>query len=691
MRTQTSFFAAIAAVATAACHSSDATAPTDAGVDVAGEAAVAVSMRFTRAAGLYDAPLPSDDLRHADGTVDLSKFPNPNAIDLMNQVVTMASASGFSTSGGVFFQLTGSIDGVTLPTLAESITPTSGAFLLAIDPTAPDYQKRYPVVLHFDDDGGPFGSPNMLSLLPLQGVPLRPNERYAAVVTTAIVPGISPEMQALASGAAPDGMSADVLAEYTSAISEIAKVGTPSSALSGVAVFTTSSPTDAIGVMKTAIHALPVPAPDAPWTANEVFDGYCVYSTTLKMPDFQHGTAPYTNPSDGGGWQFDATGTPVFGSYQETTLTVTIPRSPMPPGGYPLVVFIQTGAGGLRALVDRGAQATNGGPPITPGSGPAQDFAAVGMAGLQLWLPLEGTRNPSTLDEDFAIVNVSNILALRDNFRESALELTITPDIAKALAIDVSKCPGATLPTGATTASLDTTKLALFGHSLGAWIAPLALAWDDRFQTAILSGAGGSWIENVIDKQMPVDVAPLVAILLGYPTYTRSLTTNDIALTLFQWAAEPSDPMVYDRRIVREVATGESPRNVLMVQGIVDHYILPSIADATSLPLGLDLAGPALDSSAPELADEPWIVPMLAYSGRSQISLPASGNVTSPSGPAHTAVLVQHLGDAIEDGHEVIFQTEAPKHQYRCFLASWLAGATPKVPVDDAEDAPCPP
>ena len=42
-----------------------------------------------------------------------------------------------------------------------------------------------------------------------------------------------------------------------------------------------------------------------------------------------------------------------------------------------------------------------------------------------------------------------------------------------------------------------------------------------------------------------------------------------------------------------------------------------------------------------------------------------------------------------EDGHEVVFQTDGPKHQYQCFLASWLSGP-PVVPVDDTRDAACP-
>jgi len=51
--------------------------------------------------------------------------------------------------------------------------------------------------------------------------------------------------------------------------------------------------------------------------------------------------------------------------------------------------------------------------------------------------------------------------------------------------------------------------------------------------------------------------------------------------------------------------------------------------------------------------------------------------------------VTQHHEDGIEDGHEVMFQTDVPKHEYQYFLASWLTG-TPSVPADASRDAPCP-
>jgi pimeloyl-ACP methyl ester carboxylesterase len=321
-------------------------------------------------------------------------------------------------------------------------------------------------------------------------------------------------------------------------------------------------------------------------------------------------------------------------------------------------------------------------PPLEPGEGPARYFARAGFAGIEVDGPIGGLRNTTGGDEQFLVFNVGNISAMRDNIRESAMELDVIAHVGVGLQLDASACPGASA-----TASFDATHVAIMGHSMGAWIAPLVLASEPAFGAAILSGAGGSYVANIIDKQKPTPPAGIIAALLDYRNHDYQLDRHDPGLTLLQWAAEPSDPQAYTADIVHPPA-GTAPRSLLMLQGIVDHYILPSIADATSLSLGLDEAGPAYDGDNAELASlgQPVLAPLLPLIGRAQIGLPATANIDAHT----TAVVVQHPGDAIEDGHEVVFQTEPPKHQYRCFLASWLASGAPTVPADGSEDAPCP-
>src|SRR6185503_15965032 len=113
----------------------------------------------------------------------------------------------------------------------------------------------------------------------------------------------------------------------------------------------------------------------------------------------------------------------------------------------------------------------------------------------------------------------------------SALELTLLADALPAITFDAHDCPGA----GAAPAAFDGAHLALMGHSMGAWIAPLALAFQPSFGATILSGAGGSYIANVMDKIKPVEVRPLAEALLDFDMDNRSLDAHDPALTFVEW------------------------------------------------------------------------------------------------------------------------------------------------------------
>ncbi len=346
--------------------------------------------------------------------------------------------------------------------------------------------------------------------------------------------------------------------------------------------------------------------------------------------------------------------------------------------------FIRTGGGTDRPLVDRGPEATDGGPPIAPGTGPALYFAMAGMAGAEVDGPHEDLRNITNDNEDYLMFNINNAGALRDNVRESAAEYALFAHTLAALQLDVSDCPGTTSP-----ATFDATRMGLMGHSMGSTIAPLVLQAEPRYKVVVLSGAGASWIENIVWKQLPLDIAPVVDLLLRYNQLDppRNVTEDDPVLTMLQWSVEPADPLVYTRALLQDVAPGQAPRQVLMEQGIVDHYIMPPIANATSLSLGLDMAGTPLDATSAELIADgtPTLESVLQFSGRSQIALPVMGNFTS----GVTAVVIQHPGDGIEDGHEMVFQTDPPKREYRCFLQTWVAGQTPLVPLPGDVDGAC--
>src|SRR5262249_53506066 len=133
-----------------------------------------------------------------------------------------------------------------------------------------------------------------------------------------------------------------------------------------------------------------------------------------------------------------------------------------------------------------------------------------------------------------------------------------------------------------------------------------------------------------------------------------------------------------NRRILTEPQGAE--HHVLMVQGIVDHYILPPMSNATALSMGLDLAGDALDSGSKALSGFSPFLSVAPLAGRGQKAYPASGNF-DPSGLGpRTAVMVQRPEDGILDGHLVLFQEDGPKYQMKCFLESFAKGV-PVVPA----------
>ncbi|MBW2453790.1 MAG: hypothetical protein JRI68_04740 [Deltaproteobacteria bacterium] len=649
--------------------------------DPALSAPARVRLDFDHPGGFFDAPFPSDHRLAADGTVDMSGYPNPDDIPFVSAMLTLldGEADGFGQSSGVFFATTAAVDETTLPTLHQSVESDATVFLVGIDPSSPDYLERTPVTVQFTADAGPFGDANLLSLVPLQGIPMRSRTRYAAVVTTGVTDGTGlplaqPEpLKSLISGEPPVGMSDAAAETYQAALDGLAALGLGLDRIAAVAAFTTWDATSGMTALVDHARTLPTPQPLSGWTQTDLFDEYCVYQTTLEMPVYQQGDPPY---SDGGGGITFEGGEPVFDRHEEARVVVTVPRATMPTGGWPTALMVRTGGGGDRPLVDRGVRDEDGEVAV-PGSGPALHFTRAGYAGVTVDGPHGGIRNITGDDEQFLMFNIGNPAAMRDNIRQSALELALMVDVIEELTLDVSDCPD-----GDPAASFDTGTLAIMGHSMGATISPLTLATEPRYGAAILSGAGGSWIENVVHKQSPVAIRPLAEVLLNYLTHQRQLHEHDPVLTLLQWAGEPADPPLFARAITREA---DAPRHVLMLQGIVDTYILPPIANATSLSLGLDLACEALDAGHGELADYRPLEELLVYSGAEAIALPASGNLAGT-----TAVVIQHAEGPVEDGHEVMFQTEPPKHQYRCFLESLRSG-TPTVPVGASEDGPCAP
>jgi dienelactone hydrolase len=618
-----------------------------------------VRLDFRRSTSFWDAPFPSASLVDDAGRVTLGAFPNPGRVALVDQgVALLEGATGFGLASGVFFRLEVPLDPSSLPSVLDSRDPSRSSVVLL------DLESRraHPAAVHYAPDGGPFATTQWLAVLPANGVPLLPARRYAVLVTTRVretsgaplVP--SPVVEALAEGAAVDGLSESARAAHQAALDVALEVGLGPEQLAGLTTFTTHDPTAGLAAQVALARARPPPEVSA-LTLSSTHAEFCVFEGTTTLPDYQAGAPPYAEV--GGQWSSEARAAP-------SRVVLTVPRlaagAPLP-----LVVFVRTGGGGDRPLVDRGVRDAVG-RVLTPASGPARELAQAGVAGLSIDGPHGGPRNPSGADEQFLMFNFLNPGALRDNVRQSALELALLPALIAGLEVDATGC----VPSGGRL-RFDTARLGLMGHSMGATIAPLAAWAAPEYRALVLSGAGASWLENLLHKQKPLPVRPLAEALLGYTERGVTLAAHDPVLSLVQWAIEPADPLVY--------APALSAPHVLMLQGIVDHYIMPPIAEALSTALTLEQGGPSLDVLTPELAAFPGLAEARRLSGAAAPPYPIA-----PASGQPTRVVVQHAADGVEDGHEVMFQTDGAKTQYRCFWRTFAAGA----PVVIAPDAACP-
>jgi pimeloyl-ACP methyl ester carboxylesterase len=303
--------------------------------------------------------------------------------------------------------------------------------------------------------------------------------------------------------------------------------------------------------------------------------------------------------------------------------------------------------------------------------------------------------------------DVCNPSAIADNIRESAIEAALVPRLLlnEHFVVDgLDAC-------GLGGIKFDENRLGLMGHSMGATIAPLVLALEPRFRSIVMSGANVSYIENFPTKEQPFQLASTLEQMLSLK---YCLDEFELLPSLFEWAEEQSDPAVYEPIVV-----GRRPvPDVLMIQGIGDHYVPSPVANASSLGLELDVAGPTYDGRDPHLCpnskdDVPImmcggarrypispVVPLLkTVLGRKQIDPIPKGGVAN-NRPGATGGVAQYERDRLcrQDGHEVAYQIAKARWQYRCFLKSFAQGQArisappPGDPADDSKeiDADCP-
>ncbi|MFT3771026.1 MAG: hypothetical protein QM820_36895 [Minicystis sp.] len=668
----------------AACSSSPAGNPMDSD---GGPPGVRALMSFEASAGFFDAPFPIEHRRAGDGTLRLEGFPDPAKSGALAQILALAAASptGFSPNGAIFVRFDGAVDAARLPSVRDSVAPDSPLFLVNVSAGSPRYGERVPIDARFKAIAETYSPENLLAVMPYPGLPLQPETTYALVVRRSLGGAdgrpLSPAeaWSRLAAGEAPEGANGPrAKDDFAPLLGWLAHEGLDAANVAATTVFTTGDPR--AHQLRWRAHvesSLPPPAATM-LDASEVYDDYCVVKGHIDLPLFQKGPKPYDAEGTGHIVE-DASGNPVVQEHDDLGFVITIPKKAMPPAGFPIVLYATGSGGSRRHVLDRTAKAENPNDGLgPPGRGPALYFARRAIAAFGFPAPLAWDRNPKGESGDSATFNIDNLAAFRGNVQQGALDFTSLVKLAKGITFDASLCPGATTTTG--TFRYDPSRIYFYGHSTGSTFGGLVIPSEPGISAGMLSGGGGTWIQELTMAESPVKYSVLVKVLLGMDP-EDDLDLFDPPLTLFQTVMDPVDVTNWARHIAKDPLPGNAPKPLLFIEGVIDTFHFPRMANTHGMAAGLDVIAPLVDPSA---ADD------YALAGHGAITAPASNNIQAPGGSV-TGVTLQREQRPGIDGHHVPFEWGDVKYRYSCFFDSLVKTGTAVLPPPNDDGlADCP-
>ncbi len=659
----------------------------DADADAGESGPIEMRLLLDRGGDFFAQPFPLETRRMgAAGPPDLTDFPNPRSQQLIDDFIDAAGdRDGFSPSGPIWLRFTGPLDDGNFPTEADSVSEDSPVLLVNIDPDSEDRGTFTPLrIAQADAAGDSYRPSRLLSVLPVPGHDLREGTLYALVVRDSIGSGDSarPLVRSDALAGVLDGTGSDaaLVDAFAPLRTWLGEASIDPASVVGATVYRTGVPTLHVAKWVKWAGEQPALSPVSPLSRTTVMDEYCAYEGEWQAPQHQNGTPPYTDPGEGV-MQVDGGDIPVEQRTEAVPFVVAVPKQVMPAEGFPLLFYVN-GTGGLaRQILDRGT-ATGTSPP-TPGTGPAQNLArrGIGVSGMA------GVLNPERIDptdsnEGYIMYNFTNPRGMRDNFAQTLMEHAMFRRLVLSLRIDPTTCPG--VDASAATDGMvryDPAKMAVMGQSLGAHLTGMLSSLDDGYLGAILTGAGGSWIEFAFGPTDPVNLGDTAALLVGLPP-SESLDEFHPVIAIFDLAVGPADNIHYVAGVHRRLRPGHTARHVLVIEGYDDDNIPELLQRALVSGIGVDLVGP--DVGDAQISDA------IRLAGGTLLDPPVTENRIAPDGSPLTAGVVRYLPDRPRGGHYVTFQLEPPKHQYGCFLETLFATGTPTIVAGTGgPDDPC--
>ncbi|HUJ59894.1 MAG TPA: hypothetical protein VLX92_15425 [Kofleriaceae bacterium] len=604
----------------------------------------------------FDYPWPSDLRLDDGGAPDVSSYPNPrNGPLLANLLSVVPERRGWPTMSVAYFRFTAELPSYTL----DQVMTGGPAYLVDIDPASPELGTAYPVVA----DSLPtdiYVPSDLVAIAPRPGIVLRPDTEYAYVLARDFAPGF----------AAPSGLGDAVFDDLWPALPMI---GLARSDVLAATVFTTGDEIARTRARSEAIRAAFHPAiTNLVLDGGATYDGFCRLDGQIAMPQFQTGTQPFDT---GGLFVLDGNDVPMQQGSMTIPLVITLPKEAMPASGWPLYQFFHGSGGVSSGLVDLGPSPTSADMPI-PGEGPGYVVALHHIAAASSALPLNPERLPGASDYEY--LNINNLAAFPQTFQQGVFEQRLLTDALLALQIPqslVADCTGISTPDPGGNHFFDPQKLVAGGQSMGGMYTNMVGAVEPRFGALVPTGAGGFWNYMILESTIVPGARSLLAAALGIDD--SNLVFMHPAMNGIALAWEIAEPIVYMNRLGRRPLPGMPVHHVYEPVGMGDSYFPTDVYDAAALSYGNQEATPAIWPTMQTALALEQLAGLVPY--------PVEANQDGK-----TRVVVQFMGDGIIDPHYIYRQLDSVKHQYGCFLESFLRDGVPTVPDVGGLTDPCP-
>ena len=617
-------------------------------------------------AEFFRLPYPNDIRRTSTG-VDLSGFPTPGAGVLAGDLISAyvdaieSGGRGFSTNPTIFLRFSKEFSFESIRGGGEDPT----LYFVNVDPDSDNYGHGLGMSWFMTNGRGNFICHNYVAVRSNWNSPLEHDTTYAVYLTTGVESstGEEPSQDAdllveLGAEEPEAGPLRDAWNDYQPFRDYLDGETISSATIAGAAVFTTMDPDKEVIGIRDAIRARTVPPAleDVTLCADGISspcddraclnpdEGYLEVHAVYRAPIYQNGDRPYLTPEDGGAFVFDDDMRPESAGAEEMCLSMAIPDEAMPDDGWPVVLYAHGTGGDFLSHMRNGPAADLS--DISLGEDTVR-FVTVSIDGVQ-----HGPRRgASELDPEILFFNFGNPAAAMGNMHQGVADYFYLTWLLEQVDISADDSPTGEQIT------FDGDNFFFFGHSQGAMIGVPFVANESHVRGAVLSGAGGSLVLSLLNKQNPVDISSAVQFVLN-----EDLGDNHPVLNLLQQFIDPVDPLNYGKFVFRTPYEGGTPTHVLQTYGLGDTYTPDRTQEVLGAAMGIQLADP----------------PLREVSGIRGVTLPASGNRRTGEYDV-TAVMLQFEPEEGEDGHFVAFRNADARRQLAEFLGTAVNATLPTV------------